>query len=87
MNWKKLLMLVVIIGAIICMIASFIKTDYVVGILSGLTVIVPAVIWYSDDKENQKRDRQIAKQEENYRLHDQILETKADADQGFFDMD
>ena len=87
MSWEKILMLVVIIGAIICMIASFIKTDYVVGFLSGLSVIVPAVIWYSDDKENQKRDRQIAKQEENYRLHDQILETKADADQGFFDMD
>ena len=85
MNWKKELMLVVILGAVICMVFSFVNGQYVVGALSGLTVIVPTVIWYSDDKENQKRDRQIAKQEENYRLHEQILETKADADQGFYD--
>lgn len=86
MNWKKLLMLVVIIGAIICMIASFIKGDYVVGALSGLTVIVPAVIWYSDDKENQNRDRQLAEQERDLRIHDQVLDSKADRDQGFYDM-
>lgn len=34
MNWKKGLMLVVIIGAIMCMIASIVKGDYVVGTLS-----------------------------------------------------
>lgn len=78
-------MLLVIIGAIICMITSFIKGDYVVGALSGLTVIVPAVIWYSDDKENQNRDRMLAEQEEKQQLHDEILATKADADQGFYD--
>ena len=85
MNWKKVLMLVVIIGAIICMIASFIKGDYVVGVLSGLTVIVPAVIWYSDDKENQNRDRQLSQQERDIRIHDQVLDSKADRDQGFYD--
>ena len=78
-------MLVVIIGAIICMIASFIKGDYVVGVLSGLTVIVPAVIWYSDDKENQNRDRQLSQQERDIRIHDQVLDSKADRDQGFYD--
>lgn len=85
MNWKKVLMFIVIIGAIICMIASFIKGDYVVGVLSGLTVIVPAVIWYSDDKENLNRDRQLAEQERDIRIHDQVLDSKADRDQGFYD--
>ena len=78
MNWKKFLMFLVIFGAIICMVLSFIKGDYVVGALSGLTVIVPAVIWYSDDKENQSRDRQLAKQERDLRIHDQVLDSKAD---------
>ena len=86
MSWKKSLMCIVIIGAILCMIASFVKGDYVVGTLSGLTVIVPAVIWYSDDKENQIRDRQLADQERDLRIHDQVLDAKADRDQGFFDI-
>ena len=86
MNWKKILMLVVIIGAIMCMIASIVKGDYLVGILSGLTVIVPAVIWYSDEKENQNRDRLLAKQERNLSIHDQVLDSKADKDQGYYDI-
>ena len=69
-------MFIVIIGAIICMIASFIKGDYVVGVLSGLTVIVPAVIWYSGDKENRNCDRQLAGQERDIRIHDQALTQK-----------
>lgn len=86
MNWKKGLMLVVILGAVICMVISFVNGQYVVGALSGLTVIVPAVIWYSDDKENQDRDRQLAEQERDLRIHDQVLDSKADKDQGFYDM-
>lgn len=58
------------------MIASFIKGDYVVGVLSGLTVIVPAVIWYSGDKENRNCDRQLAGQERDIRIHDQALTQK-----------
>ncbi|UKK67553.1 hypothetical protein L6466_13460 [Prevotella communis] len=58
-NWKKILMLLVIIGAIICAIISFLDKQYVVGVLSGLTVIVPVIIWFSDDKDNQVRDEKI----------------------------
>ena len=61
-NWKKFLMAFVIAGAVVCMILSFVNEkniQYVVGILSGLTVIVPAVIWYSDGKENEARDKKI----------------------------
>lgn len=58
-NWKKLLMLLVIIGALACAIISFYDRQYVVGFLSGLTVIVPVIIWFSDDKENQVRDNKI----------------------------
>ena len=61
-NWKKLLMAVVIAGAVVCMILSFVdekNIQYIVGVLSGLTVIVPAVIWYSDGKDNEARDKKI----------------------------
>ena len=61
-NWKKLLMAVVIAGAVVCMILSFVDEEniqYIVGVLSGLTVIVPAVIWYSDGKDNEARDKKI----------------------------
>lgn len=85
MNWKKFLMSIVILGAIGCMVISFVKKDIVVGVLSGLTVIVPAVIWYSDDKENRNRDRQLIEPEKNLHIHEQVLETKADAEQGFYD--
>lgn len=85
MNWKKCLMLVVILGGIACMVLSFVKGEWVVGVLSGLTVIVPAVIWYSDDKENQMRDKILAEQEEINIIQDQVLESKADAEQGFYD--
>ena len=57
--WKKALMLLVFLGGIACMIASFQNEDYIVGCLSCLTVIIPVIIWFSDDKENQKRDERI----------------------------
>ena len=91
MSWKKILMLIVIFGGIVCMILSFLDIDakynkYVVGVLSGLTVIVPAVIWYSDGKENERRDNTLAKHEDSLTWHDVEISKKANSDQGFYDI-
>lgn len=89
MNWKKVLMLIVIVGGIACMILSFLDIGteynrYVVGVLSGLTVIVPAVIWYSDSKENENRDEHIKLQDEILGQAVDDINKKADADQGVY---
>ena len=91
MSWKKILMLIVIVGGIVCMILSFLDIDakynkYVVGVLSGLTVIVPAVIWYSDGKDNERRDNTLAKHEDSLTWHDAEISKKANSDQGFYDI-
>ena len=82
-------MLIVIIGGIACMILSFLDigaeyNKYVVGVLSGLTVIVPAVIWYSDSKENANRDDRINLQDKILGQAVNDLNKKADADQGCY---
>lgn len=71
------------------MILSFLDIDtkfnkYIVGVLSGLTVIVPAVIWYSDSKENKYRDERISLQDEVLGKTVDDLNKKADADQGIY---
>ena len=62
------------------------SSKYVVGVLSGLTVIVPAVIWYSDGKDNERRDNTLAKHEDSLTWHDAEISTKANSDQGFYDI-
>lgn len=86
MNWKSLLMLFVILGALACMIISFLKGEYVVGFLSGLTVVAPAVIWYSDNRENRKRDRQLEVHDNSLKWHEHEISKKADSEQGFYDV-
>ena len=91
MSWKKILMLIVIFGGIVCMILSFLDIDakynkYILGVLSGLTVIVPAVIWYSDGKDNERRDNTLAKHEDSLTWHDAEISKKADSDLGFYDI-
>ena len=82
-------MLIVIVGGIGCMVLSLIDlgteyNKYIVGLLSGLTVIVPAVIWYSDSKENETRDDRINLQDEILGKAVDDLNKKADAEQGFY---
>ena len=72
------------------MILSFIDigteyNKYVVGVLSGLTVIVPAVIWYSDSKENESRDNRINLQDEILGQAVDELSKKADSGQCLYD--
>ena len=88
-SWKKVLMLIVIVGGIGCMVLSLIDlgteyNKYIVGLLSGLTVIVPAVIWYSDSKENETRDDRINLQDEILGKAVDDLNKKADAEQGIY---
>ena len=88
-NWKKVLMLIVIVGGIMCMVLSLLDigaeyNKYIVGLLSGLTVIVPAVIWYSDSKENENRDDRINLQDEILGKAVDDLNKKADAEQGVY---
>ena len=64
-DWKKFLMLIVIIGGLVCMLLSFVNEQVVTGIISFLTVLVPVVIWFSDDKENQERDDKFIKLKED----------------------
>lgn len=89
MIWKKILMLIVIVGGVACMILSFMDIDakynkYILGVLSGLTVIVPAVIWYYDSKENENRDDRINLQDEILGKAVDDLDKKADAEQGVY---
>ena len=91
MIWKKILMSIVIVGGVTCMILSFMDIDakynkYILGVLSGLTVIVPAVIWYSDGKDNERRDNTLAKHEDSLTWHDAEISKKANSDQGFYDI-
>ncbi len=89
MIWKKILMSIVIVGGVTCMILSFMDIDakynkYILGVLSGLTVIVPAVIWYYDNKENEYRDDRIKLQDEILSKAVDDLHKKADAEQGVY---
>lgn len=91
MIWKKILMSIVIVGGVTCMILSFMDIDakynkYILGVLSGLTVIVPAVIWYSDGKDNERRDNTLAKHEDSLTWHDAEISKKANSDLGFYDI-
>ena len=79
-------MLIVIIGGLSCMIISFVQGQYVVGFLSGLTIIVPAVIWYSDGKDNERRDITLAKHDDSLTWHEAEISKKANNDQGFYDI-
>lgn len=89
MIWKKILMSIVIVGGVTCMILSFMDIDakynkYILGVLSGLTVIVPTVIWYYDNKENEYRDDRIKLQDEILGKAVDDLHKKADAEQGVY---
>jgi hypothetical protein len=53
-------------------------------VLSGLTIIVPAVIWYYDSKENEYRDDRINLQDEILGKAVDDLNKKADAEQGVY---
>lgn len=53
MSRKKGCIIMVIVGAIICMIIEFACKEYYAGVLSGLTIIVPVAIWFVDKKENE----------------------------------
>lgn len=57
-------MSVVIIGGLVCMTISFVDGQVITGIISFLTVLVPVVIWFSDDKDNQHRDDKFLKLKE-----------------------
>lgn len=56
-------MLIVFFGVLVCMILSFKEKNYIVGVLSGLTVMIPVIIWFSDAKDNEGRDKKLAKHE------------------------
>lgn len=77
-------MLIVIVGALICALISFFRKEYVVGVLSFLTVVVPAIIWFSDCKENKNRDNQINQHGEKLEQTNEKLNNKADSDQGTY---
>ena len=71
------------------MILSFMDIDakynkYILEVLSGLTAIVPAVIWYYDSKENEYRDDHINLQDEILGKAVGDLNKKADAEQGVY---
>ena len=77
-------MILVAFGAIGCMIASFVKGDFVVGILAALTVLIPVIIWFSDDNENKQRDEIINEHTNSLTWHGAEINKKADAEQGVY---
>ncbi len=79
-------MSIVILGGIACMILSFKEGQYVVGVLSALTIIVPSVIWYSDGKDNDKRDQLLERHDDSLTWHEAEISKKANNDQGFYDV-
>lgn len=81
---KQGCMLLVIVGASICALISFRGKEYVVGVLSFLTVVVPVIIWFTDYQENKNRDNQINQHGEKLEQTNEKLNIKADSDQGTY---
>ena len=58
------------------------------GLTKWVSRTVPLILERnkSDEKDNQNRGKLLAKQERDLLIHDQVLDSKADRDQGCFDM-
>lgn len=63
---KAIIMGVVFIAAIVLCAISFCRSEILDGFGYLLTALLPVAIWFLDDKENQKRDKDFVKLKDSF---------------------